>query len=207
MLRYRLRGRTVRALVGVMLMGLTLCVGAFAHGGEDHAEDKAPIVSVGAGTVTRVGRVGDFEVTIKHAPVEPDREVSARLFVTRYESNEPVDGARVSVVIGDGGRLPEVTAQVSTTAGIYEARLPPLPKGRYDIGARLDVGGTSGTARFAPLEVAPALPTAVESGSTRARTALIALAALSALGAAGAVVYRLVQNARRNRVKGEPIAA
>lgn len=194
-------------LLALMLALLMPGARVFAHGDEDHGDKKAPVVTSGTGMVTRVARAGDFEVTIKHAPVEPDMGVAARLFVTRYETNEPIDKARISVVLGDGGSIPEVAATATRTPGIYEVMLPPLPKGQYKLAARLDVSGTGGTAQFAAVEVAPAPPPAVESGSSWARAALLALALLLALGVAGAVVYRAVQSARRDRVKREPIAA
>lgn len=195
------------AIIALMLTLLMPGARAFAHGGEDHGEEKAPVVSAGTGTLTRVARVGDFEVTIKHPPIEPDREIAARVFVTRFETNEPVGKAQVFLAFGDGESAPEVAATATSTPGIYEVKLPPLPKGQYKLAARLDLNGTSGTAQYGAIEVAPAPPPAVESGSSWARTALITLALLLALGVAGVVVYRFVQNARRDRVKGEPVAA
>ncbi len=195
----------------VMLLALMLALlmpgaRALAHGDEDHGDKKAPVVSGGTGMVTRVARAGDFEVTIKHPPIEPDKEIAARVFVTRFETNEPVGKAQVFLAFGDGGGAPEVAASASSTPGIYEVKLPPLPKGQYKLTARLDVNGTSGAAQYGAIEVAPAPPPAVESASSWARTALIALALLVALGVAGMIVYRAVQSARRDRVKGEPVA-
>ena len=196
----------------VMLLALMLALlmpgaRALAHGDEDHGDKKAPIVSGGTGMVTRVARAGDFEVTIKHPPIEPDKEIAARVFVTRFETNEPVDQVRIFIALGDGGSIPDVAATATSTPGIYEVKLPPVPKGQYKLTARLDVNGTSGAAQYGAIEVAPAPPSAVENGSSWARTALIALALLLGLGAAGVVVYRVVQNARRDRIKGEPVTA
>ncbi|MBA3320956.1 MAG: hypothetical protein H0T45_05855 [Pyrinomonadaceae bacterium] len=194
------------AVIALVVMLLMPGASALAHGGEDHGEKKAPVVSAGTGTITRVARVGDFEVTVKHLPIEPDKEIAARVFVTRFETNEPVGKALVFLAFGDGGSAPEVSATATSTPGIYEVKLPPLPKGQYKLTARLDVNGTSGAAQYGAIEVAPAPPPAVESGSSWARTALIALALLVALGVAGMIVYRAVQSARRDRVKGEPVA-
>ncbi len=154
-----------------------------------------------------MSRVGDFEVAIKHPPVEPDKEIAARVFVTRFETNEPVSKAQVFLAFGDGGGAPEVAASASSTPGIYEVKLPPLSKGQYKLIARLDVNGTSGTAQYGAIEVTLDPPAAVENASAWARTALIALALLLGLGAAGLVAYRFIQNARRDRVKGAAVAA
>ncbi len=47
----------------------------FAHGGEDHGEKKPATVTPGANMIVHVARAGDFEVVMKHAPVEPDKEM------------------------------------------------------------------------------------------------------------------------------------
>ena len=44
---------------------MTITLEANAHGGEDHGETKTPVVSAGAGMVTRVARIGDYEVQVR----------------------------------------------------------------------------------------------------------------------------------------------
>lgn len=199
--------KAVGILLALMLTLLMPGTRVFAHGGEDHGDQKAPVVSAGAGLVTRIARLGDFEVMIKHPPIEPDKGIAARVFVTRFETNEAIDKARISIVLGDGGSSSEVTATASSTPGMYEVKLPPLPKGRYKLAARFSVNGTQGAAQYGSIEVASVPQPAVENGSSWARTALIALALLVGLGVAGIVVYHIVQNARRDRNKGEAVAA
>lgn len=183
-------------------------VAVFAHGGEDHDEKKAPAVSAGAGMVARVARAGDIEVVIKHPPVEPDKETAARVFVTRFGTNEPVGGAKIVVALeGDGGAPIEATVTPGNTPGLYEVKLPPFPKGQYKLSARVEVAGAVQIAQYGVLEVAPPPPASVESGSSWARTVLLGLALLIGIGFAGVVIYRAAQFARRNRIKGEAATA
>ena len=184
-------------------------VAVFAHGGEDHDEKKATAVSAGPGMVARVARVGDFEVVIKHPAVEPDKETAARVFVTRFGTNEPIGGAKIIIAMEGGGSSAPIEATVapSNTPGLYEVKLPPLPKGQYELSARVEIAGGVQTAQYGALEVAPPPPGSAESASSWARTALLGLALLIGIGFAGVVIYRAAQFARRNRIKGEAATA
>ncbi len=182
-------------------------VAVLAHGGEDHSEKKAPAVSAGVGMVARVARVGDIEVVIKHPAVEPDKETAARVFVTRFGTNDPVGNAKVIIALEGGGSPIEATVAPSNTPGLYEVKLPPLPKGQYELSARVEMAGVVQTAQYGALEVAPPPPGSVESGASWARTALIGLALLTGIGLIGVVLYRAMGLAHRNRIKGEAATA
>ena len=183
-------------------------VAVFAHGGEDHDEKKAPAISVGLGMVARVARVGDIEVVIKHPAVEPNKETAARVFVTRFGTNEPIGGAKIIIAMEGGGSAPiETTVAPSNTPGLYEVKLPPLPKGQYELSARVEIAGGVQTAQYGALEVAPPPPGSAESASSWARTALLGLALLVGIGLVGVIIYRAAQFARRNRIKGEAATA
>ncbi|MBA3320576.1 MAG: FixH family protein, partial [Pyrinomonadaceae bacterium] len=161
----------------------------------------------GTGTITRVARAGDFEVTIKHPPIEPDKEIAARVFVTRFETNEPVEKAKITLLFTSGGAPVEATAEAANTPGMYEVKLPPMPQGDYKLAARVEGGGGTQTVEYGAIKVAPAPPAQAENSSSWARTALIALASLVGLGIAGFLLYRVAQYARRNRSEGETATA
>ena len=183
----------------------------FAHGGEDHGEKKPATVVPGTNMVVHVARAGDFEVVIKHAPVEPDKEMVARVFVSRFANNEPVTGAKPVVTLTSDGNSPvELTATASATTGMYEVKLPPLPKGQYKLAARVDYNGETKTAALSALEVAPQPVAAISVVASWARSALIALGALvgiGLIGLIGMVIYRAAQASRRERIEGETAAA
>lgn len=185
---------------------------ALAHGGEDHGDQKPATVSQGTNMVVHVARAGDYEIVIKHAPVEPDKEMVARVFVTRFATNEPVTGIKPKVTFthDNGAPVVEVTGVAGTTPGMYEVKIPPLPKGQYKLAARIDYNGETKTAAFSALEVAPKPVTAIGTIAAWARTTLIVLGTLVGLGVIGfigIVIYRAVQASRRERITGETAAA
>ena len=183
---------------------------SYAHGGEDHGDEKkAEAVPAGAGMVARVVRVGDYEVTIKHPNVEPDKEVSARLFITRFDTNEPVGNAKVVVIVDDAASgLPvEVEAKPTSTPGFYEAKLPPMMQGECKLSVRMDVGGNSLTADFGAMQVLMPEAAALTGVSLWARTALIGMALLVGLALVGAAIIFGIPYFRRARIKGEAATA
>lgn len=197
----RARGLMFIALLAALVMP---CAAALAHGGEDHVEKQAPAVSTAAGMVAHTTRVGDLEVVIKHMPVDPDKETAARLFLTHFATNEPVGNAKLVVILtGESGAPVEAIAAAGTTPGMYEAKLPPLPKGQYKLRARVEHNGETGTADYGVIKVAPPLVQPTGSVAAWARSALIILALLVGLGLAGAIIYRATRGTHRGRVKGE----
>ena len=181
-----------------------------AHGGEDHGDEKkVEAVPVGGNMVTRAVRVGDFEVTIKHPAVAPDQETSARIFVTRFATNEPVGNAKITVIVDDaaGGTPVEVAATAGATPGIYDVKLPPMMKGECKLSARIDVEGTSVVANYGAMHVAPAPAQAITGIALWARTGLIGLGIITLLGIVGVAVYLVAQHFRRTRMKEQATAA
>lgn len=197
--------KIIRSVVAITLAILASSASVFAHGGEDHGE-SAPVVQAGAGMQTRTARAGEWEVSIKHPVIEPDHETTARVFVTRFETNEPIGGASVFLRFGDGS-VQEIAATAGATAGVYEVKLPPVPKGQHALTARVEAGNASETVRFGQVDVTTPPPAAVESSNSWARTGLVVLAALAALVAVGAVGYRLSQGRGRGRMKEEAVTA
>jgi hypothetical protein len=199
-------------LLAMMVMAAIALVApkstVFAHGGEDHGEKQPPAVFKGTNMVTRVARVGDLEVVIKHPPIEPDKEAAARLFVTHFASNEPVGGAKIIVTFSGGGSPVEVAAAPNATApGMYDVKLPPLPKGQYKVVARIDHDGNALTADYGAWQVAPLPIASNEVASSWARTVLIGLALLVGLAVIGVILYRVIQATRSGRIKGETATA
>lgn len=198
-------------LLAVMVMAVIALVASkstvFAHGGEDHGEKPPAAVSTGTNMITQVARVGDLEVVIKHPPIEPDKEMAARLFVTHFDSNEPVGGAKIVVTFSGSGSPVEVAAAPNATPGMYDVKLPPLPKGQYKVAARIDHDGNALTADYGALQVAPLPVASSDAVSSWARTALIGLALLVGLAIIGVILYRVVQATRSGRIKGETATA
>lgn len=181
-----------------------------AHGGEDHGEERAPTVSAIGDVQVHTARAGDIEVTFKHKSIEPDREGTARVFVTRFDSNEPITGAKVTLLLA-GGDTSVAAVAAGISAGIYEAKLPPLARGEYRFVAHVDYAGTTESVDYGELKVIPAPPAEVTSDSSWARTLLIVLGMLTGLGVLCAALFRAAQSIQNRRAgkhnEGRPATA
>lgn len=198
--------RLAALLIAIIDLTAMLPVTTSAHGGEDHSAEQSPVIAAGTGMVTRTARAGDWEVVIKHPSLEPDKELAARVFVTRFETNEPIANAQIRVTMTGAATPVEAIANAGSTAGIYEVRLPPLPQGEYRLAAQVSAGGANQTIQYGVMQVRPVPPSLSESSFGWARTALLALALIVGLGLAGFVTWRVMQNARRSH-KREATAA
>lgn len=209
MIFFRGKSASGFAIVALLVALVMPSATALAHGGEDHGEKQAPAVSTGMGTIVHTTRVGDLEVVIKHPPVEPDKEIAARLFLTHFATNEPVGGAKLVVVLAgeSGAPIEAVATAAGTTPGMYEVKLPPLPKGQYKLAARVDHDGKVETAEYGAIQVVPQPVQSTGSVATWARTALLVLATLIGLGLVGAIIYRMTLRAQRERLKEETATA
>lgn len=205
----RINSASCFAIVTLLVALLMPSAITLAHGGEDHGEKQVPAISTATGMAAHTARVGEMEVVIKHPRIEPDKEIAARLFLTHFATNEPVGGAKLVVVLASEGGAPiEANATAAgTTPGMYEAKLPPLPKGQYKLTARVDHNGKTETVEYGAIQVAPQPVQSIGSVATWARTALIVLAVLIGLAVVGAVIYRMTLGTQRERIKGETVTA
>jgi len=151
------------ALLALLILALAPVI--FAHGGEDHG-NKKPVAATGTGMIARTARAGDYEVLLKHPALEPLHEHTARIFVTRYDTNEPVKDAAVKLGITSKEGAPvNVNAKPSSRPGEFEIVLPPLDQGSYNLSVDVTVGGTNGTANYGTVTVEEAKATTTESGN------------------------------------------
>lgn len=164
----------------------------FAHGGEDHGDEKPKTATTTAGTVSRSARLGDFEIMLKHPTLEPDQAATGRLFVTKFATNEPVADANPAIEIeAAGGAVTEIAVEKTDQAGSYSVKIPALPEGAYTVRAKTTAGGKTNTATFSGVEIAhqeAAVENGVVGGSWM-RTALMAVLFLLALALFGGLAY------------------
>lgn len=178
----------------------------FAHGGEDHGDAKPKTATTTAGTVTRSARLGDFEIMLKHSPLEPDAATAGRLFITKFATNEPVGDANPAVEIeAANGTVTEIVIEKSEAAGSYAVKIPALPEGTYTLRAKTAASGKTNTATFSGVEIAhqEAATAAPETGgSSWTQTALIVLLLLIALALFGGLAY-IARRIFNNKPLGE----
>lgn len=139
----------------------------FAHGGEDHG-DAQPKVATTKGIVSRNARLGDLEITLKTPVLEPDAATSAKLFVTKFETNEAVgDFVPTMEIESSGGSVVQVAVEKSDVAGSYNLKMPALAEGNYTIRTSLKSAKGSDTATFSNVAVAHSEATdAATNGAT-----------------------------------------
>lgn len=178
-----------------------------AHGGEDHGDQKPKTETTSKGSVLRTTRVGDYEVTVKHPPLEPGMQATGSLFVTRFATNEPVDAGAVHVAVeAEGGSITDVAVEKSSTAGGYTLNVPALTEGEYALRVTLAPDGKASTATFSDLEVHGA---SAASGSSASWTGWLVTALFLIVGAAlfAGLVYLSVRVAGRQTFSEEAVSA
>lgn len=164
-----------------------------AHGGEDHGDEKPKTATTTAGTISRTARLGDFEIMLKHSPLEPDAATTGRLFITRFATNEAVGDTNPAVEIESAtGAVIEIPIEKNEAAGSYVVRIPALTEGTYTLRAKATAaGGKTNTATFSGVEVAhhENAATAETGASSWTQTALIVSLFLVALTLFGGLAY------------------
>ncbi len=196
------RTSAIGFLLIVLLAGNALQI--FAHGGEDHGDAKPKTETTDQGTVSHSSRLGDLEVMLKHPLFKPDTATEARLFVTKFETNEAFKDVAPAVEIESAnGSVTQAVIEKSETAGVFTVKFPALPEGTYTIRTKLTHGGETDTATFSGVEVKNQSITAADEngGMSWLRTILIGFVFLLVLGLFGALSYFVL----RFSSTGEPI--
>ena len=181
-----------------------------AHGGEDHGDEQPKVASTGKGTVSRTLRLGDLELTLKHPVLEPDTATAARLFITKYETNEAAGDVAPAVEIeSSGGAVTQVTVEKTETAGSYNLKIPALTEGSYTLRAILKKGETSSTATYSGIEVvhAEGSQTAAAGGASWLGSALFYLVGLIILGLFASLFYFAWRMAAEKQVREKTVEA
>lgn len=181
----------------------------FAHGGEDHGDAKPKTETTGKGTVSHSSRLGDLEVMLKHPSFLPDTATSARLFVTKFETNAGFAEAAPAIEIESvNGSVIEAKIEKTGTAGVFNVNLPALPNGTYTIRTKLSHGGETDTATFSGVEVAPApIFPADGDGMSWARTVLIGFIFLIILALFGGLIYFVLRYSEGKPITQETVSA
>lgn len=200
----KFRGRSLAAalLMSVALSFFGSAMPALAHEGEDHGEAKPATVSTGGAAEVRSVRIKDFEVTLKNAPLEPDTESSARVFVTRFATNEPVQNANITLTIErEGDKTEDIAATATEKPGIFVVKLPPIPEGTARLRVRLESAGNVDNASLGEVEISPHVENsaAVTSWAQTALYWLLAILALAVIGAIGWFAVRRWQSEQNGR--------
>lgn len=111
------------------LVGL-LPVLAFAHGGEDHGNAKktsvSPVSYFSSESASEI-----YEVLLKYSPIVPGKETSLRLYLSEYNTNIPIDSAKLEVTVAGNPNI-KITV-VRFDKGVFELKTTFPEKKAYNL--------------------------------------------------------------------------
>lgn len=119
----------MKRLIIQFLFGL-LPVITFAHGGEDHADAKKTAVSP-ANYFTSEAASEIYEVLLKYSPIVPGKESSLRLYLSEYNSNKPIDSAKLEITVAGNPNIKIVIVRIDK--GVFELKATFPEKKAYNL--------------------------------------------------------------------------
>ena len=180
-----------------------------AHGGEDHGDQKPAVVANVKGTVSHTTRLGEIELLLKHPELVPDTATSAKLFITKFETNEPVDKVTSVIEIeAADGSITQAAVEKTDGSGVFNVKIPALPQGTYVVRAKVTTKGETDTATFSGVEVKPEAAAATSSGVfSWLRNILIALVFAVVIAMFGILVYFVLRFSASDHIDNEAVSA
>ncbi len=180
-------------LISLSLFSFIIAGGAsqvFAHGGEDHGDEKPKVATTGKGTVSHTARLGDLEIMLKHPTLAPDTASDARLFITQFQTNEAFAAVNPAIEIESAnGAVTPAIVEKTDTAGSFAVKIPALENGTYTVRAKITYKGETDTAVFSGVEVATPAAETAGGGASWLNTALIIVVGATVLGLFGILFY------------------
>src|SRR5438477_3592811 len=132
-----LRGQRVPALLITLLTLMGLSSAVFAHGGEDHSEEKQTPVAFLGQMNARLVKTDNLEILVKYSNPKFGEETLLRVFITDLKTNAPVPGVKVAMALNSVDKPEtaaiEIVAAPTSTPGIYEARVAFHDPGQYNL--------------------------------------------------------------------------
>lgn len=175
---------------------LILPLSALAHEGEVHDEPaaKAPPLLPGAGLRAIGAATENFEVVIKHSPLDPEKEGELTLFLSDYRTNAPASDAQVQIDVSDAG-LSGLRAERTDSPGVYKVVFKAPKQGTYSLIVNITAGDLSDLIPMNGLTVSR--PEAETHSGRSGLLPALWVGILLLLMAAGYIVW-LVYNRRRS---------
>lgn len=212
-MNFIMRGLTVAILTSIVLSIFGAMSEILAHGDEDHGDSKPATVRTGGSSEVRTVRIKDFEVTLKNSALEPDTETSARLFVTKFATNEAVQNAKITLTVArEGDKTEDIAATAADTPGMFLVKIPPIPEGTARLIVRVESEGKTDNAGLGEITIAPHIETSAAETSW-ARTLLYWLLASLALALIGVIGWwalrrwQMTQSGHEVEIQQEVVSA
>lgn len=203
--KVRKSAATCLVLHSLLILGSNFQV--FAHVGEDHGDSKPKTAVSDKGTVSYTSRIGELELMIKHPAIEPDTATLARLFITKYSTNEAADKVTAVIEIeSPSGAITQVAVEKVDAAGSYNLKIPALLEGSYTMRAKITYGGETDTATFSGVTVAHPAAEAT-TGITWLRSILMVLVTTVLLALFAALAYFVWRSADEGEIRNKTVSA
>lgn len=203
-------GKKISA-IGFLLLFLLAgnALQVFAHGGEDHGDEKPKTETTDKGIVSYSKRLDDLEVMLKHPVFAPDTATTGRLFVTKFETNQGFAEVTPAIEIeSSGNSVTEAKIEKTDTAGVFNVSFPALPQGTYTIRTKLTHGGETDAATFSGVEIKNAPIISSESGQMSwVQTFLIIFVFSIVLGLFGLLIYFVLRFSEGKPMAEETVSA
>ena len=103
---------------------------AFAHGGEDHGDAKKTSISPGSYFSTEAASE-IYEVLLKYSPIVPGKETSLRLYLSEYNSNKPIDSAKMEITVAGNPNIKITVVRIDK--GVFELKTTFPEKKAYNL--------------------------------------------------------------------------
>lgn len=119
----------MKRLIIQFLFGL-LPVMAFAHGGEDHGDAKKTSISP-ASYFSAEAASEIYEVLLKYSPIVPGKETSLRLYLSEFNTNKPIDSAKIEVTVAGNPNIKITLVRIDK--GVFELKATFPEKKAYNL--------------------------------------------------------------------------
>jgi cobalt-zinc-cadmium efflux system membrane fusion protein len=119
----------MKRLIIQFLLGLLPVMG-FAHGGDDHEDAKKTSVTP-ASYFSSEANSEIYEVLLKYSPIVPGKETSLRLYLSEYNTNKPIDSAKLEITVAGNPNIKITTVRVDK--GLFELKTTFPEKKAYNL--------------------------------------------------------------------------
>lgn len=119
----------MKRLIIQFLLGL-LPVMAFAHEGEDHGDAKKTSISP-ASYFSSEAASEIYEVLLKYSPIVPGKETSLRLYLSEYNTNKPIDSAKLEITVAGNPNIKITVVRIDK--GVFELKVIFPEKKAYNL--------------------------------------------------------------------------
>lgn len=190
-----MRKKTFMLRYIIKLLLILLSVNAYAHGDEDHGGGQEQVRP--GKTYFTVNSTSDkFELVLRYEPIKGGEKANMKLFVSDFETNKPIDGAKIDIATLEGDLKFTVTR---LDTGIYNVSGTFPANKDYDLVANISVGPKADLLTLEHIVVGQELPLAEEHAAEGAGMDMKTILYISLAFVGGILLTWLLLRRRQSR--------